>query len=251
MTAFPVADYIVHVYKKAEQTDSKDVANTNDDEVREIVVLESKEASAVARKFSGALQTSLRECKYSVTTAMGFDADAVAGKSCISLLELERPMLDNLSGSNFSNLRSLTLHECHLTSGSWTPIFAHLERSMPMLENLSLKNLFGRHMQNLKYAQSRGRALPDATREQEAKDNEQLGKGLVVLLPVWDTNWPPQWTRYSHSNGLAVHTRDFTREDLAKGLVFRPLRKAPGRALGSPELMRWSNSRTQLYAPPR
>ncbi|RAK76517.1 uncharacterized protein BO72DRAFT_448778 [Aspergillus fijiensis CBS 313.89] len=149
-----------------------------------------------------------------------------------------------------SNLRSLTLHECHLTSGSWTPIFTHLERSMPMLENLSLKNLFGRHMQNLKYAQSRGHALLDPTREQEAKDDEQEGKGMVVLLPVWDTNWPPQWTRYSHSNGLAVHTRDFTREDLAKGLVFRPLRKAPGRALGSPELMRWSNSRIQLYARP-
>ncbi|PYI36057.1 hypothetical protein BP00DRAFT_491989 [Aspergillus indologenus CBS 114.80] len=148
-----------------------------------------------------------------------------------------------------SGLRSLTLHECHLTTGSWTPIFAHLERSMPRLEDLSLNNLFGRHTQNMKYAQPR-RHAPDLGINPQAADDEQKGKGLVVLLPIWDTNPPPQWTRYSRSNGLAVHTRDFTRDDLAKGLVFRPLRRGPGRALGSPELMRWHKSRTQLYAPP-
>ncbi|PYI20820.1 hypothetical protein BO99DRAFT_431284 [Aspergillus violaceofuscus CBS 115571] len=148
-----------------------------------------------------------------------------------------------------SGLRSLTLHECHLTTGSWTPIFAHLERSMPSLENLSLKNLFGRHTQNMKYAQPR-RHAPDLGPNPHAADDENEGKGMVVLLPVWDTNRPLRWTSYSHSNGLAVHTRDFTREDLAKGLVFRPLRKGPGRALGSPELMRWHKSRTQLYARP-
>ncbi|RAH78955.1 hypothetical protein BO86DRAFT_402298 [Aspergillus japonicus CBS 114.51] len=117
----------------------------------------------------------------------------------------------------YSGLRSLTLHECHLTTGSWAPIFAHLERSMPSLENLSLENLFGRHTQNRKYAQPR-RHAPDLGPNPQAADDEQEGKGLVVLLPIWDTNPPPRWTRYSHSNGLAVHTRDFTREDLAKGL---------------------------------
>ncbi|KAJ5330352.1 hypothetical protein N7476_000135 [Penicillium atrosanguineum] len=45
------------------------------------------------------------------------------------------------------DLRSFTLHECVLTTGSWTPIFSHLDQSMPRLENVSFSNLYGKHKQ--------------------------------------------------------------------------------------------------------
>ncbi|RAL13472.1 uncharacterized protein BO97DRAFT_442475 [Aspergillus homomorphus CBS 101889] len=155
------------------------------------------------------------------------------------------------------NLRSLSLHECHLSSGSWTPIFTHLQ-SMSRLETLSLSNLFGKHMQNRKYEQQRygssSSSSGSSTSELEIEeDDEQEVDGMVVLLPIWNVPSEDRWagwlTEYPHSNGRAVHTRDFTREELAKGLVFRPLAKGPGRAIGSAQGMNWRNSRQELYAP--
>ncbi|RAK76516.1 leucine-rich repeat domain-containing protein [Aspergillus fijiensis CBS 313.89] len=155
------------------------------------------------------------------------------------------------------NLRSLSLHECHLTSGSWTPIFTHLQ-SMPRLETLSLSNLFGKHMQNRKYEQRRRHpsspSLSSTSKTENEPDDElEEGDGMVVLLPIWNVpskdRWAGWFTEYPHSNGRAVHTRDFTREELAKGLVFRPLTKGPGCAIGSAQAMNWRNSRRELYAP--
>ncbi|OJK01245.1 hypothetical protein ASPACDRAFT_58970 [Aspergillus aculeatus ATCC 16872] len=154
-------------------------------------------------------------------------------------------------------LRSLTLRECFLTSGSWTPILTHLQ-SLPRLETLSLSNLFGKHMQNRKYEQRRRRpsspSLSSMSKTKNEPDDElEEGDGMVVLLPVWNVpskdRWAGWFTEYPHSNGRAVHTRDFTREELAKGLVFQPLAKGPGCAIGSAQAMNWRNSRRELYAP--
>jgi hypothetical protein len=147
------------------------------------------------------------------------------------------------------DLRSFTLHECTLATGSWTPIFSHLDQSMPRLENLSLSNLYGKHMQNPKHA-LRVAHLDSNDREQEEEEGEQEVDGMVNLQPIWDTDQPPRWTSFPTAKGKCVHTRSFTREELKKGLVFRPLRRGRGRSLGSPELMRWMNSRRALYGPP-
>ncbi|OOG00328.1 hypothetical protein ASPCADRAFT_158261 [Aspergillus carbonarius ITEM 5010] len=149
------------------------------------------------------------------------------------------------------DLRSFTMQECRLTAGSWTPIFAQLERSMPRLENLSLANLFGKHMQNLRYAQPRVYFGDSADSSEEAqtyeKSGEREGVGMVILLPIWDTDQPNRQNEYLTTIGRAVHTRTFTREDLRKGLVFRPLHPGPGRPFGSPDYTNWINRRQRLY----
>ncbi|KAB8211894.1 hypothetical protein BDV34DRAFT_184428 [Aspergillus parasiticus] len=146
------------------------------------------------------------------------------------------------------DLTSFTLHECTLTTGSWTPIFSHLDQSMSRLENLSLSNLSGKHMQNMNYAPRTAHQHPNETAQEEQGGQEV--DGLVNLQPIWDTDRPPRWSCFSAAGGTYVHTRSFTREELEKGLVFRPLRRGIGRAKGSMELMRWRKSRSALYGPP-
>ncbi|GKZ25573.1 hypothetical protein AbraIFM66951_001345 [Aspergillus brasiliensis] len=146
-------------------------------------------------------------------------------------------------------IRLLKIHECHLSSGSWGPIFAYVEKSMPELESLDLSNLWGRHMRNMKYVQTHVRDDNDDIRE-EAEDDWQESDGLVILRPIWDTNPIPRSTSYTSPRGRVVHTRRFTREEIKKGLVFRPLNKGPGRPKGSPELWSWVNERKTLYGPP-
>ncbi|PWY75303.1 hypothetical protein BO94DRAFT_524192 [Aspergillus sclerotioniger CBS 115572] len=152
---------------------------------------------------------------------------------------------------NHSNLRSFTLHECYLTTGSWTPIFAHLDRSMPRLENLSFSNLFGKHMQNLRYAQPLRNFGESSDNEQEQQSHpligEREGVGMVVLLPIWDTDEPEHQKEFLRMNGRAVHTRTFTRDELKKGLVFRPLHPDGGRPLGSPHYTNWYHRREDQY----
>ncbi|KAB8275245.1 hypothetical protein BDV30DRAFT_207970 [Aspergillus minisclerotigenes] len=89
-------------------------------------------------------------------------------------------------------LHSFTLHECTLTTGSWTPIFSHLDKSMSRLESLSLSNRSGRHMQNLRYLPRTAQQHPDEI-AQEDQDVQEVD-GLVNLHPIWDTDRPPRST---------------------------------------------------------
>lgn len=147
------------------------------------------------------------------------------------------------------DLRSFTLHECTLTTGSWTPIFAHLEQSMPRLENLSFSNLYGKHMQHPSHAPSVAHPRSN-DEEQKEEGGKQEVDGMVNLHPIWDAGQPPRWQSFTTPAGRQLHTRSFNREDLKKGLMFRPSSYERGRPKGSPELMLWINSRRALYGPP-
>ncbi|KAB8262136.1 hypothetical protein BDV32DRAFT_120625 [Aspergillus pseudonomiae] len=143
-----------------------------------------------------------------------------------------------------ANLQSLTLHECNLTTGSWTPIMSHLDQSMPKLEFLSLSNLYGKHVN---YTPRVGHI--DSNARFQVEQGEQEVDGMVNLHPVWDTDQQPRWRCLQQAGGKCVHTRSFTREELKKGLVFRPLRPG-GRIKGSSEHMQWGKARRALYGPP-
>ncbi|KAE8421358.1 hypothetical protein BDV36DRAFT_292285 [Aspergillus pseudocaelatus] len=148
-----------------------------------------------------------------------------------------------------SNILSFTLQACYLTTGSWTPIFAHLDQSTPELENLNLSTLCGNHMQNFQYAPRVAHVGSNETEQQQDEGKEEVD-GLVNLQPIWETDQPPRWTSFSAHGGKYVHTRSFTREESMKGLVFQPLRPDGGRARGSMERMLWRKTRTALYEPP-
>ncbi|OJZ81672.1 hypothetical protein ASPFODRAFT_52074 [Aspergillus luchuensis CBS 106.47] len=173
--------------------------------------------------------------------------------------EAQFPMLEECTLAGFSarsdsvlllfqkspSIRSLTIHECHLSSGSWTPIFAHLEASMPELQTLDLSNLWGKHMQTVMHTQAHVGDGNDNSRQGEA-DHWQEGDGLVI----WHTHSRPQWTRYTSTTGSGVHTICFNHEEIKRGLVSRPLNPGPGRVKSSAELWRWRNKRLRLYGPP-
>ncbi|OQD98641.1 hypothetical protein PENVUL_c069G09362 [Penicillium vulpinum] len=74
------------------------------------------------------------------------------------------------------NLRSFTLHECNLTTGSWNPIFSHLERSMPKLDNLSLSNLSGKHTQCLRYLRMDAASNSNTEGQDEEEDEQEVDR---------------------------------------------------------------------------
>lgn len=147
------------------------------------------------------------------------------------------------------NIFSFTLQECTLTSGSWAPIFSHLEKSMPRLEKLSLSNLYGNHMQNPKHA-FKTHCLEQRAKDAEQQEGDQEVYGLVNLQPIWDTNRISRRTSFPTAQGRFVHTRSFSRADVEKGMVFYPIIKGRGEPFNSPELMQWIADRRAVYGPP-
>ncbi|GLB23210.1 hypothetical protein AtubIFM61612_003799 [Aspergillus tubingensis] len=183
-------------------------------------------------KYDWIIDSIAREAEFPKLEACTFTGFPAKGESILLFLE------------KHPGLRSLRIHECHLSSGSWTPIFAYLEQSMPELQHLSFSNLFGRHMQNFKYAQAQ--ELNEDFGRDKREDDWQEGDGLVI----WGHTDPsPRWTRYTSTTGSGVHTISFTREEIKKGLVSRPLNPGPGRVKGSAENWRWRKNRLTLYGP--
>lgn len=182
--------------------------------------------------------------------------------------DVQLPLLEECSLSGFLStgealllflekhpqLRQFTLRECRLTAGSFTPVFTHLGQSMPELESLHLSNLFGKHAQSLKYQQDDSGSVQHIEEGDGERENkgEQEQYGLVNLCPVWDTDEltsrPRRLVGFVCFGGYHVHTRNFNREELKKGLIFRP--KPRGRPLGSFERMWWYNYRNAVYGAP-
>jgi len=74
----------------------------------EVVIFEPTKSSPESQVFSKDLQRSLKDQGYSVVIKIGVaETDAADGKICISLLELEKPILENLSEVDFNSIRKL------------------------------------------------------------------------------------------------------------------------------------------------
>ena len=81
---------------------------TNGTHLREVCILEPISLSSEAQFVSKTLQDIFGDQGYSVVTKVGAaGVDDVEGKMCISLLELEEPMLENLSEPEFQCIRRL------------------------------------------------------------------------------------------------------------------------------------------------
>ncbi|KAL8660348.1 MAG: hypothetical protein Q9202_006619 [Teloschistes flavicans] len=96
---------------KGKQQAERNLTNglTNVFHKQEIVILEPSESSAVAQSFSQKLKTVLLDQGYSVRAKTGL-TDAVESRIYISLLELEQPLLGDLSESDFQSIRTLMLN---------------------------------------------------------------------------------------------------------------------------------------------
>ncbi len=93
------------------EVQSESVANGSPK--HKVVIIEPSTARSAAQEFSSVLQKSLQHQGYSVFIKSWDDsisAEDVKGKTYISLLELEQPLLDNLSERDFENVRTIVLN---------------------------------------------------------------------------------------------------------------------------------------------
>ncbi|PSN68460.1 hypothetical protein BS50DRAFT_676305 [Corynespora cassiicola Philippines] len=73
-----------------------------------VTIFEPTTPSSEEQSFSKKLQDQLKDQGYAVTTKAGVsEADPIHDKVCVSLLELQNPMLENLSEPDFQSLRKL------------------------------------------------------------------------------------------------------------------------------------------------
>jgi zearalenone synthase (highly reducing iterative type I polyketide synthase) len=82
---------------------------------REFVIIEPTAPSTAAKSFSNALQKELiKQCQKAVVTSWANfsiqHAEKVEGRTLISLVELETPLLDRLSEPDFDKLKKLITH---------------------------------------------------------------------------------------------------------------------------------------------
>lgn len=78
----------------------------------EVIIIEPSTARSAAQQFSSMLQKALQHQGYSVLIKSwdnSVSAEDVKGKTYVSLLELEQPLLDNLSQRDFENVRTVVL----------------------------------------------------------------------------------------------------------------------------------------------
>lgn len=106
------------LYHYATKNQTQPERLTNGSVGEEVVILQPSKASTAMLSFSNELRDILEDQGYAVSTRTDIikataDADVdtgVGAKTCISLLEFEQPVLDNLSEAGFQNIRSLILN---------------------------------------------------------------------------------------------------------------------------------------------
>ncbi|KAB2571293.1 Highly reducing polyketide synthase curS1 [Lasiodiplodia theobromae] len=119
---------------------------TNGSSTHEVVIIQPSTATSAAEKFASVLQETIQDQGYAVSTSVwnnGINAEDVKGKTYISLMELERPLLEDLSEPDFETVRTVGLN-CErllwITCGD-NPAFGMVDglaRTM-MSENASIK----------------------------------------------------------------------------------------------------------------
>jgi acyl transferase domain-containing protein/NADPH:quinone reductase-like Zn-dependent oxidoreductase/NAD(P)-dependent dehydrogenase (short-subunit alcohol dehydrogenase family) len=106
------AECLALYYSSTKDKQQSEKKLTNGYHKEEVVILEPSTSSAEAQSISKKLKMVLQDQGYSVTAKAGLTnlINAVEGKTYISLLELEQPLLDNLSEPEFQSIRTLVLN---------------------------------------------------------------------------------------------------------------------------------------------
>lgn len=105
----PAGDKCLALYRNTGSNEKQSNGTlTNGTHQAKVSILEPSTSSPQAQSLSKKLQTILEDQGYSVTTQREVpDPDAIASKTWISLLELEKPVLENLSELDFRSIQRL------------------------------------------------------------------------------------------------------------------------------------------------
>ncbi|KAL4947686.1 phenolpthiocerol synthesis polyketide synthase ppsB [Aspergillus filifer] len=181
----------VALYEKRESAHANGTSTKSN-----LVIIEPSATSNSINTFSCALQDTLRDYGYPVLVTNWVDISACAateleGKTFISLLELEQPLLDNLSEPCFHSVRKLLLNSDHLlwiTAGSNASmgVVDGIRRTMKSeVVGLKFQVL---HLSSLKTALQCGPALASRILTSNTQDDEfQERDGMLQVARIFNS----------------------------------------------------------------
>ena len=163
---------------------------TNGVSKHELVVLKPSTADSATQDLSSMLEKTLQSQGYSVTTepwGAGINSNDLKGKTYVSLLELEQPLLDNLSERDFHNVRAVVLN-CQrplwITHGD-NPSFGMVDGFARCI----MSEIAGTMFQLLHLSEAtglqHGASLATRMLESDSNDNEYREVGVFCRLPAF------------------------------------------------------------------
>ncbi|KAL6232450.1 hypothetical protein BDW75DRAFT_247185 [Aspergillus navahoensis] len=179
----------------------------------DLVIIEPPATSSGIISFCSALQTTLRDHGYSVLVANWAEISARAaidleGKTFISLLELEQPLLDNLSEPDFHNVRKLLLNSDRLlwiTAGDNPSmgVVDGIRRTMRSeVAGLKFQVL---HLSSLETALQYGPALAGRIVTSHTKDDEfQERDGMLQVARIFNSPEGNEGVRHCLEDSVRV-----------------------------------------------
>ena len=227
MSSIPSGTESVVLYSSGTNAKQQSGRLTNGYHKEEVVILESSTSSAEAQSFSQKLKTVLQDQSCSVTTKTGLN-NAVKGKIYVSLLELEEPLLHNLSEAEFQSIRTLVLN-CErllwITCGN-NPLLGMIDGFLRVIRS----EIAGPKFQVLHLSSEglrQGPSLAARILEKETVDNEFREQGgLLQVNRIYNS--------LKENNHLRNHLVDSTRLMSLAGADNKPTLRL---TIGKPGLM--------------
>lgn len=205
------------LYKqKAEHTNGVNGVNGAASSKRDFVIIEPSTPSSAVKSFSSALQRVLgEECHNSVARSwadLSFQGtDGTENKAFISLVELEMPLLDNLSEPDFDKVKKLVCHCEHLLwiTGAHSPSMAVVDglSRTARNENASLKFQVLHLLSNPDTALQHGPSLAVRLATSSTKDDEFRERdGLLKVSRFFNSVAGNEAVRYCLEDSVRVQT---------------------------------------------
>lgn len=207
------------------QSEHTNNVNGNAPSKRDFVIIEPSTPSSAAKSFSNALQKALEEESIKSVALTWEDlcvqsADEAESKTYVSLVELETPMLDNLSEPNFDKVKKLVANSEHLlwVTGSDSPSMAVVDglSRTARSENASLKFQV-LHLSNLETALQHGPSLTLKLATSSTKDSEfREHNGLLQVSRFFNSVVGNEAVRFCLEDSVQV--RPLRESDMSEAL---------------------------------
>ena len=181
---------------------------------RDFIIIEPSSPSSAVESFSSALQKALRDEGHKSAATAWADlsvqsAEDTEGKTFISLVELETPLLDNLSESDFDKVKKLISHGERLLwiTGTHNPSMAVIDglSRTARNENASLKFQVLHLLSNQDKALQQGPSLATRLAMSDTKDDEFRERdGLLKVSRFYNSVAGNEAVRYCLEDSVRV-----------------------------------------------
>lgn len=200
------------LYKQQQQANGVNGTNESAQSQGKFVIIEPSSPSSAVKSFSSALQKAIRDENHSsVATAwtdLSIQGGGSEGLTFISLVELETPLLDNISETDFDKVKQLVSSSERLlwVTGGDSPSMAVVDglSRTARNENASLKFQV-LHLSSLNTAQGYGPSLATRVVTSDTKDDEfRERNGLPTVSRFFNSVMGNEAVRYCLEDSVRV-----------------------------------------------